>query len=217
MKRTFCALAVLLFASVSLAVSIPIENFSFEEPDSTGATWPMGGYEINGHGWTVVAGTQGGFSRAIDVASAVVYNGHPIPEGQGDQVGVNQFDHTLYQDVAASYEEDKIYILTAKFGFSNQQPVGKMYLSLETTNDTVLAISEYDPPPVYTQIDVTTTVYMVDHVSEAGQTIRVKIRTDQTSGSSNFAFDLVQLDEIPEPALGIFALLGILAVRKLCG
>jgi hypothetical protein len=217
MKKECCVCLLAVSTAVCFAVPIAIENHSFETPDSSGASWPMYGFEIDGHGWTVIAGDQGGFSRAIHVASAVVYNGHPIPEGQGEQVGLNQFDHTLYQDVDASYDTDRIYILTAKFGFSNQQPVGKMYLSLETTNDTVLAVSEYDPPAPYVQFDATTTVYMADHTDKIGEPIRVKIRTDQTGGQSNFAFDLVQLEEVPEPAGGIFVILSMLVGRKIRG
>jgi hypothetical protein len=89
-----------------------------------------------------------------------------------------------------------------------------MELSLQTASGTVLGTSTYPPPAAFVQTNAVVTVDMADHPGEAGQTIRVSIKTTQTGGQSNFAFDLVELQEIPEPALGIFTLLGILAVRK---
>lgn len=214
MKIASCILAIVLSATVCLGASITIENHSFEIPDSSGGSWPMAGYDIDGNGWTVTNHGQGGFSRAVNCAAAVIYNGHPIPPGQGAQVGLNQFGHTLYQDLAASYASGKIYILTSLFGFSNQQPQGSMELSLQTSSGTVLGSSTYSPPAAFVQTNAVVTVDMADHPGEVGQTIRVSIKTTQTGGQSNFAFDLVELEEIPEPAVGIFALIGILAIRK---
>jgi hypothetical protein len=177
----------------------------------------MSGYDIDGHGWTVTNHGQGGFSRAVNCAAAVIYDGHPIPPGQGAQVGLNQFGQTLYQDLAATYQSGKIYILSSLFGFSNQKPQGSMELSLQTSSGTVLGTSSYPPPDAFTQTNAIVTVDMADHPTEVGQTIRVSIKTTQTGGQSNFAFDLVELQEIPEPAMGIFALLGLLAVRRFRG
>jgi hypothetical protein len=79
-----------------------------------------------------------------------LWPGKTIPAGNGDRIRLNQVDQTLYKDIAASYEAVKHYTLTAKFGFSHQSLIGKMYLSREIPFGTVPGISEYNPPAAYT-------------------------------------------------------------------
>lgn len=207
MKQIIIVAMIVAMALSVNAVNV-IKNASFEEPLVDHSGWQYNGDPTD---WSSV----GFVTRFEPSGPGNPYGGWDIPPSYGDVVGGFQ-NGTMYQDITDSgsspilYEAAKIYVFSLEVGGSYEGEGNTAFMKLLTSGATELASR------VITNHNKAFQSSSVEYVapgsgSPVGEQIRVQIEHGAWGGS--FCYDMASLEIIPEPALGIIALLGMVALR----